>query len=109
MKPSRESLSRLLRLARSAPPSAPPPDDVGEPLPLGTATGIAARWVASGATRSSGTLWERLSYAGLAVALLVCGAAYMAGGSPAASAASIPEDSTLPDLFHATIAEEPSA
>ncbi len=93
-----ESLDRLLQKARTAPPPALP---LEEPLPPGAATRIAARWAAA---RSPIVLWERLSYAGLAVALAVSGVSFSLG-PPAAEETAAAE--AMPDLFSATITDEP--
>lgn len=98
MKPSRESLTRILRAARTAPP---PAESAEQPLPPGTATRIAARWAASA---SSAWVWERLSYAGLAVALLVSGISF--SRRPVVQDED-PEQYTAPDLFTAVLTEEP--
>ena len=101
MKPSPDSLTRLIEKARTA----PPPETEETLLSPGAATRIAARWAAERPGISPGVLWDRLSYAGLAVALLTGAAAFYLK-PPAASATSTAATTgaeTLPDLFTATI------
>ena len=101
MKPSRPSLARLLEKARTAPP---PGTTEESPLPPGTATRIAARWAATRPAPSTAALWERLSCAGLAVALLTGVTAFtLRPSAPDESAAA----EVLPDLLHATLSNEP--
>ena len=106
MKPSRSSLDRVLHLARGAAPR-----DAGEqsqePLPPGLATGIAARWAASRVVKPA-LIWERLSYAGLAVAIAVCVTAGVIHRQPEAAELTTDEIS-FPDLLNADITGDPSA
>ena len=97
MKPSPDSLTRLIEKARTAPPL----ETEEAPLPSGTATRIAARWTGERPGISPALLWERLSYAGLAVALLTSAAAFYL--KPPAPSATTTAAEILPDLFTATI------
>ena len=101
MKPHR-ALTRLIESARRAtPPDAP---EEG-PLPPGAATRIAARWIAARPGIAPVVLWERLSYAGLAVALLAGGASVFLHQPPPPQESASAE--VMPDLFSATITDSP--
>lgn len=97
MKPSPDSLTRLIEKARTAPPRGA--EELT--LPPGTATRIAASWAAERPRVSAAVLWERLSYAGLAVALLTGAVAFYL--KPPAPSATTTAAEILPDLFTATI------
>ena len=103
MKPSPDSLTRLVEKARTA----PPPETEEPLLPQGAATRIAARWASERPGGSAAVLWERLSYAGLAVALLTGTAAfYLKPSAPSAASTAVTTSAEpLPDLFTATVIE----
>ena len=106
MKPSRSSLDRVLHLARGA--NSRETEEESSGLPPGLATRIAAQWAASHPGFRPAVLWERLSYAGLAVAIAVSVAAGALHHKPEPVDFGN-DDSVIPDLLNAEIASEPSA
>ncbi len=100
MKRPPASLDDLLAAARQAPPRADAPDD-DAPLPPGTAVRIAARWAATAPLPNRARAWERLSYVGLAVALVLCGIAAWTAPQHKTVAAAVEDDLQLGDFLDA--------
>lgn len=70
MSANNESLRKLIRAARKAPPRAPAPPD--SPAPFGFSTRVAARWAASRGHAGLADSWERLCWWGASASVAVC-------------------------------------
>lgn len=96
---SNKTLSQLWKLARGRRPSQA--GDEAAPLPLGTATRIAAAWAKKPSYSEALRRWERVTAAAFVVALLLCGTAALLRPRPATE-----EEDILLALFHAPVSPQ---